>query len=127
MPATQRFGRSMCLFEVFLCLSQEKLIKLQGLYKRYYYQFAHALIKPTVLFKSKGVIVKTNQSCIKIFDAESYSWTNLQVKEPGELCRIWVKKESGICFSRVLHATPTSVFIIGGLEGHPALIKDMTE
>ena len=119
----KKHGKSQCLIEVFRFCDQQNLIRLQLLNKhRFYKVFAHAIIHPLCIFRPRGISLKNNSPCIRLFDTV---WRDFLVFEQNEFKKQrenyfrW-RDQSDLTCSKIVQVNRFHVYIIGGF--YPSLV-----
>ena len=125
----KRHGKSMSLIEVFQFLGLKQIVDLQLLNKRFYGEFAYALIRSVIIFRPRGISLQNNASSLRLLEvsAKGYAWKDFPVGELGEdprTRRQFFKGKAQLdqTLSRIVQANSSQVYIIGGYSGYPSLI-----
>ena len=124
MKCRRRMGQSMSLIVIFEYQGEKVLVSWQTLNKRYYEQFAHALVSPLRIAHKLGIILQANQPSIKIL--KGTEWKDIPVKEIGDTdtYRTMYFEGLDLCStsSVITQVSSGEIYIIGGNQDYPSLV-----
>ena len=119
-------AKSLVLMVILSYGCEKQNIRRQTISKRVYKSWAHALIPMIHLFRRKGLSLRGNQGCLKVFDAKKLQWGSLHLKEPGQTMQRSKAYFKGNLATRtnskLLQINDTVVYVVGGSQDRPSLL-----
>jgi hypothetical protein len=120
----------MSLIEVFQFLGLKQLVDLQLLNKRFYGEFAYALIRSVIIFRPRGISLQNNASSLRLLEvsAKGFAWRDFPVSEVGEdpqtRSQFFKGKTPQLqTDSKIVQANCSHVYIIGGSNYYAPLLS----
>jgi len=115
----KRIGKTLALQEVYEFVSETQQLQLQRLKKRFYRDFAPAVINPLRVFTLKGFKLLENAPYGQMFSQTRLVWEDFYVKEIGEtnedrLAFFEGKYQDAPTMSMIVQTKDSEVCLIGG-------------